>query len=157
MDANKILADPSAFGVSFDMSPVSKKEGPVKVELKTVPILVIVDVDKFRATVENADNIIAVHLNGSSVRVHAQGIARDAVLKKRTISDVELKTLQVNGILNAIRMVRQAGPKTWKTPAGTFTDRTAAVAETSAWFVDNAAMEGEVALSTAEKVVAAQD
>lgn len=157
MNIEKIIANPSDFGIKFDHAPVAKKEGAVKVELGSVPILMIVDVDKFRTTVENADNIIAVHLNGSSIRVHAQGIARDALLKNRKISDGELKVMQVKAILLAVRMVRQSGPKTWKTSAGVFTDRTEAVAQTAVWFVDETQMDSEIALVTAEKMVAAQD
>lgn len=157
MDAKDVIANPAAFGITWDVKPVAKREGAVKVELRAVPQMVVSDVPKFRETVPNADAIIASHLNGSSIRVHAQSIAREAVLKNRKLDDTTLKAMQINGILLAIRMVRQSGPKTWKTPAGVFTDRTEAVAQTCAWFMDESGLDKEIAMLTAEKVVSAQD
>lgn len=153
----EILANMTQCGLDWVTLATEKKEGAVNVVLRTGPILVVTDVAKFRENVTNADTVIASALDGSSIRVQARAITKSLVLKDRKVSDDVLKHRQIESIIVGARAPRQAGPKTWKTPAGTFTDRTQAVAQTASWFIDHTNMDGPTAKDTAEKVVSAQD
>lgn len=155
--AQNIVSNPATFGVSFVSDEVSKKEGAVKVSLGFRSLLVVADVATFRKMVPTADAVITSHLDGQSVRVAAQNIVRTALLRDRKTPDESLMLRQVESIIMGARAARLSGPKTWKTPAGTFTDRTEAVAQTAAWFIDSTGMDGDTAKTTAAQVVAAQD
>jgi hypothetical protein len=91
-----ILADPSAYGISFPVSKLHKGIGAERVELPLSPILTVTDFGKFE---QNFPGVLLKHSNGQSVRVHAQSIARNMVWANRKVSHAEISAAQIDGIL----------------------------------------------------------
>lgn len=96
LSTTAILADPSAYGISFPVSKLHKGIGAERVELPLSPILTVTDFGTFE---RHFPGVLLKHSNGQSVRVHAQSIARNMVWANRKVSHAEITAAQVDGIL----------------------------------------------------------
>lgn len=93
-------------GYEWHMGPVAHEpdaEGTTKVALRDVPHIFVTDVKIFD---EHFPGTILGSLNGTSLKVLSQAVARRMVLKDRKVTDEQIKS----AILNAVRGIRQRGP-----------------------------------------------
>lgn len=102
------LRNPTAeHGFEWVIEPVSKQAGPNKSDRKIVgkgPILRVTDVAKFDATFPG---VILACLDGSSIRVKAQGVVRPMLIANPNVSIDDMKDAVINN-LKGVRSARRA-------------------------------------------------
>lgn len=91
----EVIANPSAYGIAFTDSTVSKGKGNDKTSVGTAPLLTVIEFAPFETAFPG---VMLKHSNGQSIKVHAQAITRNMLVADRSASRDKMIEAQVKGI-----------------------------------------------------------
>lgn len=107
--ASEIATNLTAFGLTFVADPIHEGVGAAKRLLrKDAPVVKIMNVGKFLATVPDANDILVAAMDGSSIRVQSQRVVRDELVERPTVTNEALRHMIIDRIILRNKAPRRA-------------------------------------------------
>lgn len=103
--ASEIVTNLTAYGLTFVTDPIHTEKRLLR---KDAPVVKIMDVGKFLATVPDANEILVAAMDGSSIRVQSQRVVRDTLTDAPMTTNEALRLLVIERIILRNKAPRRA-------------------------------------------------